>query len=79
MKIFPLSLIVASILFTSGVHAGVSLTKEDRDGKTLYRLDNGRVALFIDRPNADEGRNRRLLAERFGNATIPAYYVLEPE
>ena len=38
-----------------------------------------RVALFIDRANDEERANRRLLAEKFGNATIPAYYLLDPD
>ena len=41
----------------------------------LARLE--RVALFIDRANDEERANRRLLSEKFGNATIPAYYLLD--
>jgi hypothetical protein len=38
-----------------------------------------RACLFIDKPNDEERANRKVLADRFGTATIPSYYLLDPD
>lgn len=38
-----------------------------------------RVALFTDRTNDEERANRKLLNERFGIATIPAYFLVDAD
>ncbi|MBI4023846.1 MAG: hypothetical protein HY360_02630 [Verrucomicrobia bacterium] len=48
MRVSILHIMVVMAIFVFSVRADVALTKEDKDGETCYRLDNGRVSLVVD-------------------------------
>ena len=48
MKLSILHVVAVMALLVLQARADVSLTKEDKDGKPCYRLDNGRVSLVVD-------------------------------